>query len=100
MELDGKMTIGSGEVTTFGNPEKLCEKALLIIEGADVFDDGVGVGDSKGVVRKRQDTTITRNGRYERVTFTEGQKITLRPESDGGDVFRMEVEFFKVVIGG
>lgn len=96
VEFDGKMAIGSGEIATTAHADEFRKKTTLISCGADMFDDGVGVGDSKGVVSKRERPAITRDGSNERIALLKSAHIT---HANGGYFSGMGIEFFKVIVG-
>ena len=90
------MAIGSGEIATRTDTIEFREKPALIIKCADVFDDSIGIGDVKGVVRKRKCSTITCESGHLGITFFEEREIT---HAHRGNFFFMGIKFFQVVVG-
>ena len=97
MQFDGKQAVGGGEVASRTDTIEFGQEAALIIMVADMFDDGIGIGDSEGVVDERKSPSVAFDGGYQRVALFESGEVA---QTNSGNFFRVGIKFFQIVIGG
>jgi hypothetical protein len=95
VEFDWETSVRSGEEASSSDPIGFAEKGDLVLPGAHVFEDGVGVDDVERLIGKGKRPTVAGNIGDKRIAGLEGFTGS---GTEGRDFFRIRVVSFQVIV--